>query len=54
METAVAMSSRWSEVSSPRCMRARERFQFASTRAGECPMQRQMFDTVCTRCGSAT
>src|SRR6266542_5278370 len=27
-------------------MRARDRFQFASSRAGACPMHRQMFDTL--------
>jgi hypothetical protein len=46
IDTAVAISSRWSGVKRPRCMSARDRFQFASSSAGQCAMHRQMFDTL--------
>ena len=46
MENAVAISSRCSGVKWPRGMRARDRFQFASSTAGEWPMHRLTFDTL--------
>jgi len=46
MENAFAISSRGSGVKWPRGMRARDRFQFASSTAGEWPMHRLTFDTL--------